>query len=116
MARLCDLVKLGEACKLKLHIEKYRWDGYYVFNSKDQALSASSAVIIGEHWQLDEPTVDSVCEERGYDMVHGDSSWCQIIKESEVSKGPWNNWIHLKHKPTTAAETNRIIDFLETLK
>ena len=63
--RLHELVKYNEPVKLTRNGGKYFWDGYFL-SSNGENMEACFRVILAEDWQLDAPTLESVCKERGW--------------------------------------------------
>lgn len=120
MAYLKDLVKPGVKAKVKRNnITTCTWDGAHLWEGFYQCVT-SKCVLFNDDWELDEPTVDDVLKERGYviEKTTDCSTQCgfTLIKKSDMCCGPNCNWLHLKTKPETVAELNRILDFMETLK
>lgn len=77
--RLHELVKYSEPVKLTRNGGKYFWDGYFL-SSNGENMEACFGVILAEDWQLDAPTLESVCKERGWKF--NEVSACVLIDDT----------------------------------
>jgi len=107
--RLHQLIKRGIKTNLKNCGESFQWKGYMLYRQSGEEVLASDSVVLGDNWQLDEPTVEDVLKERGYKYFTSEIKgvWIGTVKDGFL--------LLLNSKPETVAEMNRILDFLETL-
>lgn len=116
---LHELVKQGTGAKLRYGDKKYYWDGAGVYaRRKEDNCSCyyDDKIVLGNQWQLDEPTVEDVLKERGYSISLPPSDRLAfVIHRTTDLRNTGSITLQVEQKPTTAAEATRIIDFLESL-
>lgn len=109
MAMLHELVKPGIRSNIKRLNQRYLWDGNDLSFHESVICAHHVDVLFQSDWQLDEPTVEDVLRERGFEICDATDGQFWLGTEDELFL------ILLQQRPTTAAETTRIIDFLESL-
>lgn len=109
MAMLHELAKPGCIVLLKKDGERYTWNRSRLVDWRGKTVGTCIWTIHDTNWELDEPTVDDVLRERGFEICDATDGQFWLGTEDE------RFLILLQQRPTTAAETTRIIDFLESL-
>ena len=116
MAKLSELLTRGQKCKaivtLGGHL-KFRWDGWFLHPIDAMSRADDAAKLLDERWELEEPTVDSVLKERGWQSRKcEDFPGMSIIEKNCLARPA----LILEGEIKTPAEATRICDFLDSLK
>lgn len=112
MPKLCDIVKPGVPAKvvnpeLLVFAE---WTGY-ALRSGQGWTTVTESILFSDKWQLDEPTVESVLRECGYEQTLL-SDRCLIRRAG----GFPSLCINPHERPTDAKQAKYICDFLDQYK
>lgn len=112
MPKLCDIVKPGVPCKVKRPSgSEWHWNGYTIALSVGSPYYPyHSEIIFGDDWQLDEPTVESVLRERGYEVRDGSRTDYKI---ESLTNQRHCFMCRYENRPTTAAQITAICDLLD---
>ena len=115
MARLCDVIKIGEYRKLiKKGERRYQWDGYNL-REGERAVPATTSSLLEADWELDEPTVESEIKRRGYELFELQVKTDKFSADKIIVMGNAHKFIHMSFGrwPTTIAQVNAICDLLD---
>lgn len=107
MPKLCDIVKPGVPCLLKRCGTNFQWDGQ-ILRRGNELLRTTASILFADDWQLDEPTVESVLRDRGYEQTLL-SDRCLIRRDG----GFPSLCINPHERPTDAKQATYICDFLD---